>query len=55
MKRMLDQRAGAPSLCGQAERIGKLQPGEERALWGPHSNLSVHEGGLVGKLGKDFV
>jgi len=27
-----DPRAGAPLLCGKAERVGTVQPGEEKAL-----------------------
>ena len=41
-----DQRAGAPPLWEQAERDGALQFGEEKALRGPHSSISVPEGGL---------
>ena len=41
-----DQRAGAPLLQGQAERVGAFQPGEERAPRGPYSGLPVPEGGL---------
>ena len=42
-----DQRAWAPPLCGQDEKIGPLQHGEERAPGRPYSVLPVPErGGL---------
>ena len=41
-----DQRAGSPPLCGQAQRYGSPQPGEEKTLKGPYSGLPVPEGGL---------
>ena len=41
-----DQRAGAPPLWGKAERVGAVQPGEEKAAARPYSSLPVPEGGL---------
>ena len=40
-----DQGAGAPPLRGQAERIGVVQPGEEKAPGRPYSGLPVVKGG----------
>jgi len=37
----IDQRAGTPLLGGEAERDGVVQPGEEKALTRPYSNLPV--------------
>jgi len=42
-------RDGTPPLCGQAERAGAVQPGEEKALGRPESGLSVSKGGLCEK------
>ena len=39
-------RTWAPTLQGQAERFGALQPGEEKALGGQYRDLPVPEGGL---------
>ena len=39
-----DPRAGAPLLWGKAERVGAVQPGEEKAVVRPSSGLSVPEG-----------
>jgi len=39
-----DPRTGAPLLWGQAERVGAVQPGEEKAPWRPWSSLAVPEG-----------
>ncbi|XP_053934696.1 uncharacterized protein LOC104067255 isoform X3 [Cuculus canorus] len=44
-----DGRAGAPPIQGQAERVGVVQPGEEKALGRPYSDLPVPEG-ATGKL-----
>ena len=41
-----DQRALTPLLWGKAERVGAVQPGEEKALRRPNRSLSVHEGSL---------
>ncbi|PKU45233.1 hypothetical protein llap_4460 [Limosa lapponica baueri] len=41
-----DQRDGAPFLGRQAERVGVVQPGEEKAPGRPYSGLPVPEGGL---------
>ena len=41
-----DQRAAAALLGGKAERVGAVQPGEEKATGRPYSSLSVPEGGL---------
>jgi len=37
-------RTGAPLLQGKAERVGAVQPGEEKAVGRPFSSLSVPEG-----------
>ena len=50
-----DQRAGAPLLWEQAERIWALLPGEEKAPGGPYSSLPVPEWESTGKLGRDFL
>ena len=39
-----DQRAGAPLLQGQAEGVGVVRPGEEKALGRPSSGLPVPKG-----------
>ncbi|GAB0180497.1 mitochondrial enolase superfamily member 1 [Grus japonensis] len=39
-----DQRAGAPLLGGQAERVGLVQPGEKAALGRSNCGLAVPEG-----------
>ena len=49
-----DQRAGAPPLRGQAERVGVLQPGEEKAPRRPYSSLPVPEGGLQESWGGTY-
>jgi len=36
-----DQRAGAPSLSGQAERVGALQPREEKTQGRTYSGFPV--------------
>ena len=41
-----DPRAGAPLLGGQAERVGLVQPGEEKAAGRPDCSLSVLKGSL---------
>ena len=41
-----DQRDGTPILRGKAERVGAVQPGEEKALERPCSSILVSEGGL---------
>ena len=41
-----DQRAGTLLLGGTAERVGAVQPGEEKALGTPYSSLPVPEGSL---------
>ena len=41
-----DKKDGAPLLCGKAERIWVIQPGEEKAEGTPYSSLSVAEVGL---------
>ena len=41
-----DPRAGAPLLRGQAERVGLVQPGEEKAVGRPDCSLSVLKGSL---------
>jgi len=38
-----DQRAGAPLLGGKAERVGVIQPGEEKAVGRPYSSLPAPE------------
>uniref|UniRef100_A0A8B9FQ70 Uncharacterized protein n=1 Tax=Amazona collaria TaxID=241587 RepID=A0A8B9FQ70_9PSIT len=32
-------------------KIGAVQPGEEKAMWRPHSSLPIPEGGLQGCWG----
>ena len=49
-----DPRAGAPLLWGQAERVGAVQPGEEKAPGRPCSSLPVPEGSLQERWGKSF-
>ncbi|RMC16681.1 hypothetical protein DUI87_06620 [Hirundo rustica rustica] len=39
-----DKRTGITPLKRQAEKIGALQPGEEKVVWRPHDNLPVSEG-----------
>jgi len=50
-----DQRAGTPLLGGKAERVGTVQPGEEKApektLLQPFSTKR----GPVGKMGTGFL
>ena len=41
-----DHRDGTPLLWGQAERVGVVQSGEEKASERPYSGLPVPEGGL---------
>ena len=41
-----DPRAGVPLLRGQAEGVGAVQPGEEKAPGTPSSSLPVPEVGL---------
>ena len=41
-----DQRAGAHLLRGKAERVGVVQPGEEKAAGRPYCSLPVPEWGL---------
>jgi len=41
-----DQRDGTPLLRGKAERVGAVQPGEEKAPGRPYCGLSVLKGGL---------
>ncbi|TRZ18405.1 hypothetical protein HGM15179_008712 [Zosterops borbonicus] len=36
-----DQRTRAPSLRTQAEKVGAIQPGEEKAVWKPQQSSSV--------------
>jgi len=38
-----DQRGGTPLLQGKAERVGAVQPGEEKVLGKPYSSLPVCE------------
>jgi len=49
-----DPRDGTALLWGQAERAGAVQPGEEKALRRPHSNLAVTEGDLQESWGGTF-
>ena len=42
----VDQRAGASAVRGQANRVGAIQPGKEKALGGHYSGILVPEGGL---------
>ncbi|KAK4805526.1 hypothetical protein QYF61_004466 [Mycteria americana] len=41
-----DARDGAPLLRGQTDRVGVVQPGEEKAVGRPSSSLPVLQGGL---------
>ena len=41
-----DQGGGIPLLQGKAERVGVVQPGEEKALRRPSSSFPVPKGGL---------
>ncbi|GAB0185906.1 triadin [Grus japonensis] len=52
-----DQRAGAPLLRREAERVGVVQPGEEKAPGRPYSSLPVPEEYLkgIGKLERDCL
>lgn len=47
-----DQMARAPLLWREAERVGVVQPVDEKALGRPYSCLSVLEEGLLEKLGQ---
>jgi len=49
-----DPRAGAPLLWGKAERVGAVQPGEEKALGRPYCGISEHKGGYSKAGGKHF-
>ena len=46
LERVQRRAAKISSLRGQAERAGAVQPGEEKALRGPESGLSIYEVGL---------
>ena len=48
-------RAGAPLLWGKAERVGAVQPAEEKAPGRPCSSLPVPERGPAGKMGTGFL
>jgi len=41
-----DPRAGTPLLGGKAEKVGAVQPGQEKAPERPHCGLSVFKGDL---------
>jgi len=41
-----DHKDGTPLLCGKDERVGVVQPGQEKAPGRPFSSLPVPEGGL---------
>ena len=47
-------RAGTPLPCGQAERVGAVQPGEKKALGRLYGGLSVLKGSLQERGGQDF-
>jgi len=47
-----DPRAGAPLLCGKAERVGAVQPGGEKTAGRPSRGLAVPEG-ACGKDGEN--
>ena len=49
-----DQRDGTPLLRREAERVGAVQPGEEKAVGRPYCGLSVLKGGLY-KRGTGFL
>ena len=40
------ERDEAPLLRGQAERVGVIEPGGEKAAWRPYCGLSIHKGGI---------
>ena len=46
-----DQRGGTALIWGQTERVGAVQPGEEKALGKPYCSLSVFNRGLSRKRG----
>jgi len=50
-----DQGDGAPLRRGQAERVGALQPGEEKAPGRPYCGLPVLKRGLIRKMGTAFL
>jgi len=41
-----EKRAGAPLLRGKAERVGAVQPGEDKVTGTSYCGLSVRKGGL---------
>ena len=47
-----DKRDGTPLLQGKAERVGAVQPGEEKVPERPYSILSVLKGGLWERWGQ---
>ena len=48
-----DPRAGAPLPLGQAEGAGAVQPGEEKAAWGPQSSCQCLKG-TAGRMERGF-
>jgi len=49
-----NQRDGTPLLSGKAERVGAVQPGEEKAPGKPNCVLSVLRGGLQARWDRLF-
>jgi len=45
---------GMNLLCGKAERVGVVQPGEEKALGRTYCSLPVLKGGLKERWGQYF-
>lgn len=50
----MDLRAGAPLLCGQAETVRVIQPGEEKTLGGCYCTFQYIKGS-VRKLERDLL
>ena len=50
-----DPRDGTPTLQGQTERAGTVQPGEEMALGRLESNLPLSKGGAIKKKEADCL
>lgn len=48
-------RNGPPPLWRQTEEVGSVHPGEEKAVWRPHSNLQVSEGSYKDVREEHFV
>ncbi|KAJ7401743.1 hypothetical protein BTVI_93023 [Pitangus sulphuratus] len=44
----VDKRTGTPPPQRQVEKVGVVQPGEDKVVWRPHRNLLVSEADLLG-------